>query len=88
MAGQGTYDREKDIVLEDLGAIEVNPTTYLILSINSYDGGEKKLVAKREVSSRGGKKFFQNLGRWTKAELVAVYPVLTGLLAEDATWKW
>lgn len=53
-----------------------NDTGKIVVSVYSYNGGQKKLQITREVQNREGRPGFAKLGRLSKEEAQGVLPLI------------
>ncbi len=53
-----------------------NDTGKIVVSVHSYNGGQKKLQLTREIQDREGRPSFAKLGRLSKEEAQGVLPLI------------
>jgi predicted transcriptional regulator len=58
-----------------------NDTGKIVVSVNSYNNGPKKLQIIREIKDRNGNLNFAKLGRLSKEELQGILPLIQEALA-------
>lgn len=58
-----------------------NETGKIVVSVHSYNGGQKKLQITREIKDKEGNPAFAKLGRMSKEEIQGALPLIQEALA-------